>query len=44
MEFLEVPASKAAQGEQAAISRLFEAEHLTRLLLQEKVNQILSEA
>ena len=43
-KFLEVPARKAAHGEQAAISRLFEAEHLTRLLLQEKVNQILSEA
>ena len=42
-EFLEVRASKAAQGEQAAISRLFDAEQLTRLLLQEKV-KILSEA
>ena len=43
-EILEVRASKVAQGEQEAISRLFQAEHLTRSLLQEKVNQISSNA
>ena len=44
LDFLELRADQAAQGEQAALSKLSEAEYHTRLLLEEQRNQILSEA
>ena len=43
-DFLELRADKAAQGYQAALSKISEAESHTRLLLEEQRNQILSEA
>ena len=43
-DFPDLRADQAAQGEQAALSKLSEAEHHTRILLEEHRNQILSEA
>ena len=43
-DFLELRADHAAQGEKASVLRLSDAEYLTRLLLEEQRNQILSEA
>ena len=44
LDFLELQADHAAQGEQAAPSKLSEAEYHTRLLLEEQKNHLLSDA
>ena len=44
LDFLELRADHAVQGEQAALSKLSDAEHHARLLFEEQKNHVLSEA